>query len=399
MKKQLLVLLLLTSFASAQYFDVRTQTKGWNVLSKTTDYTVLRADAYAHFVLSSASAHTLTLPATAPPCAITTTCWQIVIENEGVGTWTISRNGLTIDGAASNLTLTTNQGVMIRSDGSNYHTMRGMGSSGGASVKVNTSAITGTTANFSDSTPAAASNNVNVTWQKDSSTPDTNISAQVAAATDTVLGVVKSKTCPASQWFSAITTGTGAVTCSQPTFADLSGNLTLIRKFLMEYAGCNAGTAYPAWNLPSSSAMGVACTADNQEGNLTAADGQIAYYDVILPPDFVSFSLVTINFTTTDTTNGHTIIWNLATKCVQPNNNVANLNAPSYNTAGTVTTTIGGSAVSGGVYQATISSLTMTGCSAGYKMRLKLSRATDTDTDTAVQLTDGLMFAYSGTQN
>ncbi|MGH3429168.1 MAG: hypothetical protein ACRDQZ_16640 [Mycobacteriales bacterium] len=99
------------------------------------------------------------------------------------------------------------------------------GSGGGNSIKVNGSSITGTNGNFDDSTPSSSANFVNVQWQLDTSTPDTNISAQVPAATDTILGVVKSKTCSASQWFSAIATGTGAVTCSQPAFSDLSGSL------------------------------------------------------------------------------------------------------------------------------------------------------------------------------
>jgi|GEM_PF-4651836 len=99
----------------------------------------------------------------------------------------------------------------------------GCNGSSGPIIKVNTAAIAGTNANLSDSTPAAASNHVNVTWQKDSTTPDTNISAQVSAATDTVLGVLKSITCT-NQFIRSFTTGTGAASCDTVGTNDLAAN-------------------------------------------------------------------------------------------------------------------------------------------------------------------------------
>lgn len=93
----------------------------------------------------------------------------------------------------------------------------------GGGIKVNTSAIAGTNANFSDTTPAAASNHINVTWQKDATTPDTNISAEVAAGTDTVLGVLKTITC-SNQFIRSFTSGTGAPSCDTVGTNDLAAN-------------------------------------------------------------------------------------------------------------------------------------------------------------------------------
>lgn len=59
--------------------------------------------------------------------------WYTWVENRGAGTLTITPTTSTIDGAAS-LALTTNQGCLIVSDGTNYFTMRGVGGSGGGSA-------------------------------------------------------------------------------------------------------------------------------------------------------------------------------------------------------------------------------------------------------------------------
>ena len=96
--------------------------------SKSADYTLVAGDANTLVALSTGS-HTFTLPA-APPSAV----WTVFIENYGTGTLTVSRNGLTIDGAAANLSLTQNQGVVVFTDGTNYFTERGMSSGGGSSI-------------------------------------------------------------------------------------------------------------------------------------------------------------------------------------------------------------------------------------------------------------------------
>jgi lipoprotein-anchoring transpeptidase ErfK/SrfK len=89
---------------------------------KTASYTLLASDCGLLLVYNSSSPGTFTLPA-APPFLQ----WQVRFGNIGTGALTISRNGLNIDGAASNLTLNQNQGVEIATDNSNYFTERGVG--------------------------------------------------------------------------------------------------------------------------------------------------------------------------------------------------------------------------------------------------------------------------------
>lgn len=96
---------------------------------KTADYTAVSGDNGTLLVMNSASVHTITLPAS-PPSAT----WFIAIQNIGAGTLTVSRNGLTIDGAASNLTIAQGSGVLIFTDNSNYFTERGLASGSVTSV-------------------------------------------------------------------------------------------------------------------------------------------------------------------------------------------------------------------------------------------------------------------------
>jgi hypothetical protein len=111
--------------------------------SQTANYTAVLTDKNKMVVMNGASL-TLTLPSPPP-----TARWNIQVDNINASSLTISRNGLTIDGAASNLTLTQNQGVYITTDGTNYFTNRGVGSAGGGGGTVTsiatTSPITGGT--------------------------------------------------------------------------------------------------------------------------------------------------------------------------------------------------------------------------------------------------------------
>lgn len=95
------------------------------VSAKTANYLATASDNGQLLVFNSASAVTLTLPA-APP----TTKWRIHVQNIGAGALTISPNGLQLDGASGSLSVAQNQGTQIATDGTNYFTERGMGSSG-----------------------------------------------------------------------------------------------------------------------------------------------------------------------------------------------------------------------------------------------------------------------------
>lgn len=67
--------------------------------------------------MNSAAAHTITLLASAPVAS-----WFIIVKNINTGVLTVARNGLTIDGKSSNLTLMQGDSVYIGTDASNYMT-------------------------------------------------------------------------------------------------------------------------------------------------------------------------------------------------------------------------------------------------------------------------------------
>lgn len=89
------------------------------------NYTLQQTDNTRLVSFSSSSALACTLP------SASANCWSMLfwcaIENRGTGTLTLQPAAGTIDGAAS-LALAQNQGVILWSDGTNWHTMRGMGS-------------------------------------------------------------------------------------------------------------------------------------------------------------------------------------------------------------------------------------------------------------------------------
>lgn len=92
--------------------------------AQTANYTVSSGDFSAPckiIPMTSASATTVTLLATAP-----TLGQCIMVDNAGAGNVDISRNGLTIDGAAADVFLVQGEGVTIVSDGTNYITNRGI---------------------------------------------------------------------------------------------------------------------------------------------------------------------------------------------------------------------------------------------------------------------------------
>jgi hypothetical protein len=213
---------------------------------------------------------------------------------------------------------------------------------------------------------------------------------------------------------SVAVTGADINTSSQVTVTHLASALPIaqggtaqttgpIKRLYIQFAGSNAGIAGPGWDLPVSNAMSSASKTDGTHGTvqgiLQAADGNIAYATFLIPSDWASFSAAKISFTTSDTTNGHTIIFNVATACTDPNSGAAD--TPAFNTANAfTTTTIGMSAVANALYStATTGNLTGTGCGAGYILHLKFTRATDTATDTAVALTGGMIVQYVGAFN
>lgn len=92
-----------------------------------TTYTYLTGDRGKLVTHTNAAAITGTLPQAG---ASFPAGWYVDVQNRGAGTLTITPTTSTLDGAAS-LALTTNQGVRIVSDGTNYYTQRGIGGAGG----------------------------------------------------------------------------------------------------------------------------------------------------------------------------------------------------------------------------------------------------------------------------
>jgi hypothetical protein len=97
-----------------------------------TTYTYTQSDFNKLVTFDNASAISATLPQ-AGSGGNFGSGWWTESENLGAGTVTITPTTSTIDGA-STITLTTNQGVQIVSDGVNYFTQRGMGGGGGSAA-------------------------------------------------------------------------------------------------------------------------------------------------------------------------------------------------------------------------------------------------------------------------
>lgn len=116
----------------------------WGVAVKTADYTLLNTDCGLLIVMNSGSAHTIKLPAVGSPILPPFADWWVLIQNIGTGVLTIDRNGLLVDAAAANLTLNQNQGVIVRTDGSNYFTERGMGSTAAVPTFADNEVLSGT---------------------------------------------------------------------------------------------------------------------------------------------------------------------------------------------------------------------------------------------------------------
>jgi hypothetical protein len=154
--------------------------------------------------------------------------------------------------------------------------------------------------------------------------------------------------------------------------------------------GCNNATAENAWDIPTSAAAVPACvTASNvQQGVLQFAPSAAAQTTLELPTDWNAGAInATLWFSIlTDTTSGHAAIFDVAFSCAQPNNNVVDNVAFNTPTA-FATVTIGAGATANSLYSTTASTITTTGCAAGYLMHVALSRsASDTVTDSNIEV-------------
>jgi hypothetical protein len=181
--------------------------------------------------------------------------------------------------------------------------------------------------------------------------------------------------------------GTNLANSNLTIDAEASGNtITVPSKVWLPAAGCNNATASSFWDLPTATPAAAACVTgtNTQKGVLDYADtagGFSAQTTELLPADFTgNIDARIIWFTPATSGNAK---WSLSTICTSVS--AAATDDPAFNTASTVTTAAPGSANQ--IQTSSISAVTITGCSAGQLLHVKLFRdgndAADTITNTA----------------
>lgn len=176
--------------------------------------------------------------------------------------------------------------------------------------------------------------------------------------------------------------------------AESTGNvLTLPVKLWMPAAICNNATpSSPGWSFPTSNPGVPACQtgSNTQYGTMDFADSSnlSAQFHLKLPSDWSSTVDVKLVWFTSATANS--VVWQVSTICVAD----AETSDPAFNTASTVTDAAKGTTLQ--LNDASITSLTTTGCAAGELMFLKVQRdaAHASDTLAATARLVGLELTY-----
>jgi hypothetical protein len=184
---------------AAGILTISASAAGGGVNAQTGNYTAVAGDSGKLISFNSGSAVALLLPSS-PPSAT----WWIAVQDIGAGVLTVNRNSLDIDGAASNVTVNQNQGLLIFTDGTNYFTMRGLGSGGGSGT-VTSVALTVPSWLTVSGSPITTSGTLAITGTSESGneflaspngsagamTPRAIVPADLPVATTSALGVVK----------------------------------------------------------------------------------------------------------------------------------------------------------------------------------------------------------------
>jgi hypothetical protein len=154
--------------------------------------------------------------------------------------------------------------------------------------------------------------------------------------------------------------------------------------FYVPAANCVNATAASAWSTGATPASLCRAGTNNKDGLLSPwGASDVGYFKVHLPNDWDSGASldISIDLTSTDTTNGHTIIMQAATACAKGDGSTTD--DVAFNTAQSFgTITLNGNA--NRTWNATLTGLTKTGCIAGSTLWLKISRTTDTATNVGV---------------
>lgn len=177
--------------------------------------------------------------------------------------------------------------------------------------------------------------------------------------------------------------------------AESTGNvLTLPTKLWVQAATCNNATpSAPLWSFPTSNPGVPACQTgtNTQYGTMDFADGASslsARYHLKLPSDWTS--TIDAKFVWLTSATSGNVVWQLATICVAD----AETGDPAFNTASTVTDAAKGTTLQ--LNDASITSVTTTGCAAGELMFVKVFRdpAHASDTLAATARLVGLELTY-----
>jgi hypothetical protein len=176
------------------------------------------------------------------------------------------------------------------------------------------------------------------------------------------------------------TTTDGTKTLTNTTLdTEGTGNVvTIPKRIWLPAAGCNNATAGPVWDLPTTSPAVAACITgtNTQKGVLDFADAvnlsaQLTYK---LPSTWAGTVDANIKWLSATITGD--VVWQLSTICVAD----AETDDPAFNTASTVTDTTKGTANQ--TNDASITTVTVTGCAAGELMHLKIQRDSAHASDT-----------------
>jgi hypothetical protein len=154
--------------------------------------------------------------------------------------------------------------------------------------------------------------------------------------------------------------------------AESTGNvLTFPERVWYQAAICNNATpSAPGWSFPTSNPGVPACQTgtNTQDGTMVFADGGnlSAQIHLKLPSDWASTVDAKLVWFTSATSGN--VVWQLATICVAD----AETSDPAFNTASTVTDAAKGTTLQ--LNDASITTVTVTGCAAGELLFLKVQR-------------------------
>lgn len=364
---------------------------------KTTNYTALAADTGKMIVMNCASACTLTLPST--PQSPNWFIWTISI---GAGAATVSPNGLTLNGSASNVVLPQRNGagLTIATDNSNYFAQAfqsgnfyavGAGTAQAQTVSI----VPAPTALFAGLflawLPTAANTGAGPTLAVNSlaATTITKNGTAALVANDLTTTAVAYAIYDGTQFqllnpqtsLAGGTTGQfyGSNGTNPGSFKDTRQVVTI------PSAGCVNAVAGAGWSLGASGVVTCRAGTNNTVGYVSITDtaATFATFNVVIPEDWDSGNNPFIRFqiASTDVTSGHTIIPQIKISCAKGDGSTTDdvtFNAAHSLSTVTLNTTANQFWSTSNVQ---MNSTDMTGCVAGAMMLVQVGRATDTATN------------------